>query len=212
VLNSITAADPDAIAAARGAARVVAWAQRAEQTGHALPASLVAGTPLLGDRDRPVVVIDDDATIVVTHSEKEQTAATFKRSYGYHPVLAFCDNSNELPCSPRSMSNVHPACYSSPPLGASMTRSSEMNSVTTIRPMTSSPGLNAAAKDPRPRSGWLPRPRGREGPAAQPSIARALGLSSARRRQPLRVADLDSASDRVPVTDAGVDDHRLTAS
>jgi hypothetical protein len=95
VLNSITATDLDAIAAARAAARVVAWAQRAEQTGHALPASLVAGTPLLDDRDRPVLVIDDDATIVVTHSEKEQTAATFKRSYGYHPVLAFCDNSNE---------------------------------------------------------------------------------------------------------------------
>ncbi len=44
---------------------------------------------------RPVLVIDDDATIVVTHSEKERTAATFKHSYGYHPVLAFCDNSNE---------------------------------------------------------------------------------------------------------------------
>ncbi len=95
VLNSITDVDLDAIAAARAAARAVAWAQRAEATGHTLPASLVAGTPLLDREGRPVLVIDDDATIVVTHSEKEHTAATFKHSYGYHPVLAFCDNTNE---------------------------------------------------------------------------------------------------------------------
>jgi hypothetical protein len=32
----------------------------------------------LVDRDgRPVLVLDDDGTIVVTHSEKERTAATF---------------------------------------------------------------------------------------------------------------------------------------
>jgi hypothetical protein len=55
----------------------VAWAQRGEVTGQALPASLVAGTPLLDRAGRPVLVIDDDATIVVTHSEKERTAATF---------------------------------------------------------------------------------------------------------------------------------------
>ena len=60
-----------------------------------MPASLVAGMPLLDGEGRPVLVIDDDATIVVTHSEKERTAATFKHSYGFHPVLAFCDNSDE---------------------------------------------------------------------------------------------------------------------
>jgi Transposase DDE domain group 1 len=95
VLNAITATDLDGIAAARAVARAVAWAQRGEATGQALPASLVAGAPLLDSEGRPVLVIDDDATIVVTHSEKEQTAPTFKHSYGYHPVLAFCDNSNE---------------------------------------------------------------------------------------------------------------------
>jgi hypothetical protein len=77
VLNSITTADLDRVAAARAAARAVAWAQRAEVTGQALPASLVAGVPLRDAQGRPVLVIDDDATIVVTHSEKEQTAATF---------------------------------------------------------------------------------------------------------------------------------------
>jgi hypothetical protein len=87
VLNSIRDADLDAIAAARAATRAVVWAQRAEQTGQPLPTSLVAGTPLLAADGRPVLVIDEDATIVVTHSEKEQAAATFKHSFGYHPVL-----------------------------------------------------------------------------------------------------------------------------
>ena len=77
VLDSIGDADLAAVAAARAAARAVAWAQRAEQTGNALPACLVAGVPLLDGEGRPVLVIDDDATIVVTHSEKERTAATF---------------------------------------------------------------------------------------------------------------------------------------
>jgi len=95
VLDSITTADLDGVAAARAAAREVAWAQRAEATGEALPASLVASAPLLDRQGRPVLVIDIDATIVVTHSEKEHAAATFKHSFGYHPVLAFCDNSNE---------------------------------------------------------------------------------------------------------------------
>jgi hypothetical protein len=52
VLNSITPADLAGIAAARAAAREVAWAQRADATGQTLPASLVAGTPLL-DRAGP---------------------------------------------------------------------------------------------------------------------------------------------------------------
>jgi Transposase DDE domain group 1 len=95
VLDAISAEDLNGVAAARAAAREVAWAQRAEATGHALPASLVAGQPLLDRVGRPVLVIDEDATIVVTHSEKQSAAATFKHSFGFHPVLAFCDNSNE---------------------------------------------------------------------------------------------------------------------
>jgi hypothetical protein len=95
VLDAVTEADLACIAAARAAAREVAWAQRSEATGAALPASLVAGTPLLDDQRRPVLVIDEDATIVLAHSEKQSAAATFKHTFGFHPVLAFCDNSNE---------------------------------------------------------------------------------------------------------------------
>jgi Transposase DDE domain group 1 len=95
VLDSIGEADLATIAAAGAAAREVVWAQRAETTGQALPASLVAGMPLLDRDGRPVLVIDEDATLVLAHSEKESAAATFKHTFGFHPVLAFCDSSNE---------------------------------------------------------------------------------------------------------------------
>jgi hypothetical protein len=79
-----------AVAGARAAAREVAWAQRAEATGAAVPAATAAGVEL------PGLVLDVDASIVECHSEKEQAAATFKSSFGYHPILAFCDNSGEF--------------------------------------------------------------------------------------------------------------------
>jgi hypothetical protein len=41
-------------------------------------------------------VIDLDASIVIAHSEKEQAAPTFKGTFGYHPMLAFCDNTGEF--------------------------------------------------------------------------------------------------------------------
>jgi hypothetical protein len=41
-------------------------------------------------------VIDLDASIVVCHSDKEQAAPTFKKTFGYHPMLAFCDNTGEF--------------------------------------------------------------------------------------------------------------------
>jgi hypothetical protein len=79
-----------AVAQARAAAREVVWAQRAEVTGAAVPAAAAAGVEL------PGLVIDVDASIVECHSEKESAAATFKSSFGYHPILAFCDNSGEF--------------------------------------------------------------------------------------------------------------------
>ena len=95
VLASIGQRELAAVAAARAAAREVVWAQRAEATGLSLPASLVAGRQLLARDGRPVLVIDMDATIVVAHSEKQQAMPTFKHTFGYHPLLAFCDNTRE---------------------------------------------------------------------------------------------------------------------
>jgi hypothetical protein len=78
------------IAGARAAARETVWAQRAETTGAAFPPAVAAGRVL------PGLVIDLDATIVVAHSEKDQAAATFKGTYGFHPMLATLDNTGEF--------------------------------------------------------------------------------------------------------------------
>ena len=66
------------------------WAQRAELSGEPFPPARAAG------RELPGLVIDLDASIVVCHSEKEQAAPTFKKTFGYHPMLAFCDNTGEF--------------------------------------------------------------------------------------------------------------------
>ena len=41
------------------------------------------------------VVIDIDATLITAHSEKEGAAGTFKRGFGFHPLLAYLDCSRE---------------------------------------------------------------------------------------------------------------------
>ena len=57
----------------RAAARERAWAAG-------------AGTDLTGG-----LVIDIDATITIAHSEKENAATTWKKTYGFHPLLAYLD-------------------------------------------------------------------------------------------------------------------------
>jgi hypothetical protein len=90
LLDQLGAPELAAVAGARAAAREVAWAQRAEICGAPVPAARAAGQVL------PGLVVDLDATIVVCHSEKESAAATFKSTFGYHPILAFLDNSGEF--------------------------------------------------------------------------------------------------------------------
>ena len=65
-----------AIRAARSLARAAVWQ-------HGRP---MAGAP--GGQ----VIVDLDATLVTAHSDKEGAAPTFKRGYGFHPLLAFCDH------------------------------------------------------------------------------------------------------------------------
>lgn len=66
-----------AIRQARAAARAQAWRQRSPVTS-----------------DGPVVV-DLDATLVLAHSEKEGATPTFKRTFGFHPLLAFVDHGRD---------------------------------------------------------------------------------------------------------------------
>jgi len=41
------------------------------------------------------VTIDIDATLVTSHSEKESAAGTYKGGYGFHPLMAYCDETGE---------------------------------------------------------------------------------------------------------------------
>jgi hypothetical protein len=69
-----------AIASARATARSVAWRGAGDQApDHAITAE----NPL---------TIDLDATLLDAHSEKECAAPTFKKGYGFHPLLAFADH------------------------------------------------------------------------------------------------------------------------
>jgi hypothetical protein len=83
--------DEQALAAlrqARAAVRETAWAQAAQTRG-GLPSSTAAGVAIDG------LVLDVDASIVVCHSEKESAAATWKRTFGYHPLFCFLDATRE---------------------------------------------------------------------------------------------------------------------
>ncbi|WP_353358113.1 transposase, partial [Intrasporangium sp. DVR] len=89
-LDEVTPARLKKIQTARARVRRNVWAQVVEQHG-GLPASKVAGSDL-GE----VVVLDVDATIVVAHSEKENASPTFKRTFGFHPLGVWCDNTQEF--------------------------------------------------------------------------------------------------------------------
>lgn len=69
-----------AIDTARQHTRETAWVMSGAQ---APDADRSADAPL---------VIDLDATLITAHSEKEHARATFKRGFGFHPLIAFADH------------------------------------------------------------------------------------------------------------------------
>ena len=75
--------------AARAQAREVSWAQHAEVHDRAFPQVSVAGQQVAG------LVLDLDASIVICHSEKEAATRTWKKTFGYHPLFCFLDNTGE---------------------------------------------------------------------------------------------------------------------
>lgn len=73
VLDRIDVDHLDAVRAGRSAARELAWAAG-------------AGPDLTQE-----LCLDFDATITIAHSEKENAAATWKKTFGFHPLLCFLD-------------------------------------------------------------------------------------------------------------------------
>jgi hypothetical protein len=66
-----------AIRRARATARQRAWALAGERAPGA---------------DGSLIPVDIDATIVIAHSEKENAAATWKKTFGFHPLAVFADH------------------------------------------------------------------------------------------------------------------------
>src|SRR5215472_14840194 len=83
LVKTLAAGGPAALAAiraARAAGRERAWAL----AGDAAPGA-----------DGGPVIIDLDATIVIAHSEKEQAAPTWKKTFGHHPMTAWADHGQD---------------------------------------------------------------------------------------------------------------------
>ena len=78
VLDGIGEAELEAVRAVRAAARARAWRLGAQPER---------------------IVLDLDGTLVDSHSDKEQAAATYKRGYGFHPMLGFLAESREAPAA-----------------------------------------------------------------------------------------------------------------
>jgi hypothetical protein len=50
---------------------------------------MAAGQPV------PGLILDLDASIVICHSEKQSATATYKKTFGYHPLFCFLDGTRE---------------------------------------------------------------------------------------------------------------------
>src|ERR1035441_8014214 len=88
-LSECDAAALARISKARAQARRHVWDLVAARHG-GIPPARAAGRDL-GD----VIVIRLDATIVIAHSDKQQARGTFRGTYGFHPLTAWCDNTSE---------------------------------------------------------------------------------------------------------------------
>jgi hypothetical protein len=73
------------------AGAVLLWeTMRVTGLGRGLSESLAgAGAP---GSDGELVTVDLDATIVITHSDKERAAPTWKKTFGFHPLTAWADH------------------------------------------------------------------------------------------------------------------------
>jgi len=86
-LDEIDAVRLRRIATARAKVRAGVWTLMGQ-----VPAARAAGREI----GAGVVVLDVDSTIVIAHSDKAGAAPTYKHTFGFHPILVTCDNTNEL--------------------------------------------------------------------------------------------------------------------
>ena len=89
-LNEIDHAALARITVARDRIRERVWELIAARHGRIPPSRTCYGD--LGE----TIVIRIDASLIDSHSDKERADGNFKGGYGFHPLLAFCDNTGEL--------------------------------------------------------------------------------------------------------------------
>ncbi|WP_338672180.1 IS1380 family transposase [Streptomyces sp. SCSIO 30461] len=92
VHRTLNLCDADRIAAinrARARIRRTVWSWLALRPG-GFPWLTIAGKRL-----HHWVIVDMDATIITAASKKEGAAATWKKSFGFHPLAAWCANTGE---------------------------------------------------------------------------------------------------------------------
>jgi hypothetical protein len=78
VVDTVDAERLNAIRGARARARAAAWAAGLDPTARVDP-----------------LILDFDATLVDAHSEKESAAPTYKRGFGFSPLLCYLDATGE---------------------------------------------------------------------------------------------------------------------
>jgi DDE family transposase len=88
-LSGCDAAALARVSKARARTRKHVWDLVAGRHGQ-IPPARAAGRSL-GD----IIVVRLDATIVIAHSDKQQARGTFKGTWGFHPLTAWCDNTGE---------------------------------------------------------------------------------------------------------------------
>lgn len=90
-ISELDAAALSALATARAAHRRTIWARLSARPG-GFPWVRVAGRTWTG-----WIVIDVDASLVESHSDKQGAAPTFKKHiFGLHPILVSCANTGEM--------------------------------------------------------------------------------------------------------------------
>lgn len=85
-LNELDASDIAAITVVRNRIRPKVWEAIAARHGAIPPAPTCYGD--LGC----TIVIRIDASLVDSHSDKQHAAGNFKGGWGFHPLMAWCDN------------------------------------------------------------------------------------------------------------------------
>ena len=89
-LNELDASDIAAITVVRNRIRPKVWEAIAARHGAIPPAPTCDGD--LG----ATIVIRIDASLIDSHSDKQHAAGNFKGGWGFHPLMAWCDNTGEL--------------------------------------------------------------------------------------------------------------------